>query len=87
VRRLPRVAPARAILGRDRAILGRDRASRELQQLAVAQRRPHATPAPRPDFVELPECLACVLLALSTDSEGVVRLVELSAQLRDGSAQ
>src|SRR5687767_10170363 len=58
-----------------------------LQQLAVAQRRPYPTPLPRPGFVELPECLACILFALSTHPEGVVRLVELPAQLRDGPTQ
>ena len=59
----------------------------QLQQLTFSQRRPNAIAAPRPGFVELPKCLACVLLALSTASEGLVRLIELRAQLRDGSAQ
>lgn len=63
------------------------RARWELQHLAVAQRPAHVTPAPRPDFVELPERLAHLLLALSACSEGVVRLVQLRAQLRDGAVQ
>ena len=52
-----------------------------------SQRRPNATAAPRPSFVELPKRLVCVMLALSTAAERLVRLVELRAQLCDGSAQ
>src|SRR5215216_3627423 len=59
----------------------------DLQQLTFSQRRPNATAAPGPGFGELPECLACVLMALSAASERLVRLIELRAQLRDGSAQ
>jgi hypothetical protein len=48
-----------------------------------------APPAPdagaQPGFIELPECLACVLFALPAHFEGVVRFVELPAQLRGGS--
>jgi hypothetical protein len=58
-----------------------------LQQLTFSQRAPNATALPRPGFVELPKCLARVLLTLSTASERLVRLIELRAQLRDGSAQ
>jgi hypothetical protein len=58
-----------------------------LQQPTFSQRRSNATAAPGPGFVELPKCFDCVLLALSTASEGLVRLIELRAQLRDGSAQ
>jgi hypothetical protein len=35
----------------------------DLQQLTFSQRRSNATAAPLPGFVELPECLACVLQA------------------------
>ena len=59
----------------------------DLQQLTFSQRRPKATASPGPGFGELPECLACVLMALSAASERPVRLIELSAQLRDGCAQ
>jgi hypothetical protein len=58
-----------------------------LQQLTFSQRPPDATAVPQPGFVELPECLDRVLLTLSTASERLVRLIELRAQLRDGSAQ
>ena len=59
----------------------------DLQQLTFSQRRPNTTATPRPGFGELPQCLACVLMALSAGSERLVRLIELRAQLRDGSAQ
>jgi hypothetical protein len=59
----------------------------DLQQLTFSQRRPNATAAPGPGFGELPECLACVLMALSAASERLVRLIESRAQLSDGSAQ
>src|SRR5215208_2989529 len=58
-----------------------------LQQLTFSQRRSNATAAPQPGFVELPECLPCVLPALSTASQGLLRLIEFGAQLRDGSTQ
>jgi hypothetical protein len=57
------------------------------EQLALAQRLPHPTPAPRLCSVELPERLACLVLALSGGSEVVVRMVELRTQLRDRCAQ
>src|SRR5215208_1680164 len=59
----------------------------DLQQLTFSQRRPNAAAAPGSGFGELPECLACFLMALSAASERLVRLIELRAQLRDGSAQ
>jgi hypothetical protein len=58
-------------------LLARPALRADSQQPAVAERLPYPTPAPRLDFVELPERLADFLLALSTGSEGVVRLVEL----------
>ena len=58
-----------------------------LEQLAFSQRRSNAAAAPQPGFVELPECLPCVLLALSTASQELVRLIEFRTQLRDGSTQ
>ena len=60
-------------------LLARPALRADSQQLTVAERLPYPTPAPRLDFVELPERLTYVLLALSTGSEGVVRLVELRA--------
>ena len=61
--------------------------SYDLQQLTCSQRRPNATAAPGPGFGELPECLACVLMALSATCERLVRLIELRPQLRHVSAQ
>jgi hypothetical protein len=52
---------------------------RDLQELTFSQRRPNATAAPWPGFGELPECLACVLMALSAASECLVRLIDLRA--------
>ena len=59
----------------------------DLQQLTFSQRGSNPTAAPGPGLGELPECLACVLMALSAASERLVRLIELRAQLRDGAAQ
>jgi hypothetical protein len=56
-----------------------------LEQLAVPERRPYPAPVLRLGFIELPECLA--FFAPSTHSEGVVRLVGVPSQLRDGSTQ
>jgi hypothetical protein len=58
-----------------------------LQQLTFSQRLSNATAAPQPGFVELSECLPYVLLALSTASQELMRLIEFRAQLRDVSTQ
>jgi len=50
-----------------------------LQKLTFSQRPSNTTAAPQPGFVELPERLPCLLLALSTASQGLVRLIELGA--------
>ena len=63
------------------------RARCDLQELTFSKCRPNSPAAPGPGFGELPECLACVLMALSAASERLVRLIELRAQLRDGCAQ
>ncbi len=58
-----------------------------LQQLAVAQRHPRPSPAPRLGLVELPECLACVPFALSAHSQGLGGQFELPAQPRERFTQ
>jgi hypothetical protein len=65
----------------------RGRVDCDLQQPTLSQGRPNATAAPGSGFGELPECLACVLMALPAASERFVRLIEFRAELRDGSAQ
>jgi hypothetical protein len=58
-----------------------------LQQPTLSQPRPNATAAPELRFGELPECLDCLVMALSGASQRLVSLIQLRAQLRDGSAQ